>query len=326
MNDLYTHIDSPDDLLAKHLLGEATPEEERLAIEWINRSPEHRRYFEQMRSLWIKSATVQEADTPGEQEAWERFQKILGARHEPASRVIPWKRYLQVAAAVVVMAATGWFLYNRLSPSGSTHTLASGEHVRQLTLPDGTRVTLNGHSSLSYTGDFGKKDRRVQLTGEAFFDVVPRPGRAFIARAGQLTVTVLGTSFNVNQKGAAAEVVVETGKVRVTTGKQSLYLGAHEKAVLSGRGEELEKRPVTGTLYDYYRTGVFRCEGTPLQTLAATLSEAYHTPVLITDSQAAAIPITTTFRYDQPLDSILAIISETLDVTVTKHQDSVLIR
>lgn len=326
MTDLYAHINPPDDLLVKHLLGEASLEEDQLATEWIDADPDHRKYFDGLRSLWLKSAAAEEADTPSDQDAWGRFQTMIAERQRPMARVIPWRKVLQVAAAVVVLVASGWLLFSGLSPAHRTRTLSSGDQIRQLRLPDGSRVTLNAGSTLSYKADFGTKTRRVQLTGEGFFDIAPRTDQPFVAEAGRLTVTVLGTRFNINGKSASPEVVVETGKVEVTDGRESLYLGAHESAVLSAGEDQLKKRSVTGALYNYYRTGEFRCVKTPLHTLVNTLAEAYHTPILVTDSATGRVPITTTFRYDQPLDSILAIISETLGVTILKHRDTVLIQ
>lgn len=330
MTDLYAHINPPDDLLVKHLLGEASVEEEQLATEWIAADPDHQKYFDGLRSLWLKSAAREEADTPSEQDAWGRFQTIIADRiadgQRPQARAIPWRKVLQVAAAVVVLIASGWLLFSGLSTAHRTRTLSSGDQIRPLTLPDGSRVTLNAHSTLSYKADFGTKTRRVQLSGEGFFDVAPVEDQPFVAEAGRLTVTVLGTRFNINGKSNSPEVVVETGKVEVTDGRESLYLGAHESAVLSAGRDQLKKRAVTGALYNYYRTGEFRCVKTPLHALVNTLAEAYHTPIVVTDSATGRVPITTTFRYDQPLDSILKIISETLGVKVTKQRDSVLIR
>lgn len=325
MTDLYAHINPPDDLLIKHLLREASAEEEQQATEWINAAPDHRNYFEQLRSVWVKSATAEEAGTPSEADAWERFQTILHDRQPPA-RMIRWTKVLQVAAAVALVVGAAWLLFAELSPLHRTLTLSSGDQIRQITLPDGSRVTLNAGSTLSYRADFGTKARTVHLTGEGFFDIAPRKNQPFVAEAGQLTVTVLGTRFNINGKSASPEVVVETGAVEVTDGRESLRLDAHESAVLSAGKDQLEKRSVTGALYNYYRTGVFSCVKTPLQALAHTLTEAYHTPIIVADPATGAIPITTTFRYDQPLDSILAIISETLDVKVSRHRDSVLIQ
>ena len=71
-----------------------------------------------------------------------------------------------------------------------------GDKAR-IELPDGTNVVLNSASQMSYLNDFGKKNRCVQLNGEAFFKVAHDESRTFIVQVGELEVKVLGTSFNV---------------------------------------------------------------------------------------------------------------------------------
>jgi len=90
----------------------------------------------------------------------------------------------------------------------------------RLALPDGTQVWLNGSSKLTYSnGTFGKNDRAVTLTGEAFFDVVKNNSLPFIINTGPVTITVKGTAFNV--KAYPGEETIETtlvrGLVEITT-------------------------------------------------------------------------------------------------------------
>jgi ferric-dicitrate binding protein FerR (iron transport regulator) len=237
------------------------------------------------------------------------------------SRTVTMKRLFAAAAVLLVLITGGWLLYHqlRLSP-GQLYSVISQDQIRTVTLSDGTVITLNKHSKLDYPIKFSSKHRTVRLQGEAFFNVAQQTDRPFIVQVNNLTVTVLGTSFNIDEKHGSTEVIVETGRVKVTDRRSSVQLSAHEKIMVHQGNGTLKKVPVSGQLYDYYRTGLFVCHKTPLRELLSTLGEVYDVPVVIADSSLGDLPLTTTFHRDQPLDTILSIISQTFNQVNFRRQ------
>src|SRR5690606_33142812 len=124
------------------------------------------------------------------------------------------------------------------------HTPKGGNF--QLTLPDGTLVSMNAGSSLSYPLWFGNKERRVTLSGEAYFDVSHDAERPFHVVSGDIDVQVLGTRFNMtayrDEPGAA--VTLETGRVEVSRGDHSLTLAPGEQAYADAATPMMKKRKV----------------------------------------------------------------------------------
>jgi hypothetical protein len=109
------------------------------------------------------------------------------------------------------------------------NAILADDGVRTDTLPDGTVVTLNRQAHIAYlTGLKDKKDdgRTIRLEGEAFFAVAPDASHPFIVRANDITVRVLGTSFNISSQPGSTEVTVETGAVRVSRAGDSILLPA----------------------------------------------------------------------------------------------------
>lgn len=101
-----------------------------------------------------------------------------------------------------------------------------------VTLPDGTRIFLNGGSTISYPEVFAPEKREVNLSGEAFFEVAPNPQQPFIVTASGVITEVLGTSFNVQAfPDKQVSVTVATGSVRVAIRPAS----AQAEAVSSSR-------------------------------------------------------------------------------------------
>ena len=111
--------------------------------------------------------------------------------------------------------------------------------IYQLILPDQTKVWLNSASSIRYPTEFITSERRVEVTGEAYFEVAKDPSKPFIVTVNDLTgLKVLGTHFNVNAYDDEAEIrtTLIEGSVNVTCGTNSSILKAGQQAQISKTG------------------------------------------------------------------------------------------
>ncbi|HEY4288081.1 MAG TPA: FecR domain-containing protein [Puia sp.] len=135
------------------------------------------------------------------------------------------------AAAAVTTGNATTVLYNTLS------TPAGGQY--QVTLADGTKVWLNALSKLQFPNAFTGKDRTVDLTGEAYFEVAKDKSRPFMVRVNGVRVQVLGTNFNVNaytDEGEIRTTLLE-GAVRLIKGEVSAPLKPGQQGVTSVQGD-----------------------------------------------------------------------------------------
>jgi transmembrane sensor len=122
--------------------------------------------------------------------------------------------WVPFAAAAAMMLAFFWWRSESRNLDGHYATVAGA--LQRVALPDGSVVTLNMSSAASV--QFSSHERRVQLAaGEAHFEVARDEARPFLVTAGGVTVRAVGTAFNVRVAAAAVEVVVASGKVRLTT-------------------------------------------------------------------------------------------------------------
>ena len=111
----------------------------------------------------------------------------------------------------------GWFLFQQFNPSEQIAQTGFDER-KEIVLPDGSHVTLNGNSTLQYFSDWSAGETRVvKLQGEAYFQVDKKKetNTKFQVLTEDLTVEVLGTFFNVNTRQEATKVFLEKGKVKV---------------------------------------------------------------------------------------------------------------
>jgi transmembrane sensor len=329
-----------DELLVSYLLGEATEEQQRSALKWISASPENERYFQEFQQIWEKSRELAANSSVDVNAAWERMREKLEKRGMEEGKnggmedrkkgrredgkvvnLAGWWRRVAAILAIVVTGAVGWTIYRQWTNAGWME-LASQETTLQQLLPDSSKITLNKGATIEYPKQFARNKRRIKLKGEAFFDVKRIPEQPFEVEVNQLTVTVLGTSFNIRETDSVTVVIVETGTVQVSDGNQSIVLHAGEQIIAGKNLRSWTKVQQTDKLYQYYRTRTFNCERTPLWKLVEVLNEAYDSNIVIINPAIRELPITTVFE-NQPLDEVLSIIAQTLDITITRKADQI---
>jgi transmembrane sensor len=156
-------------------------------------------------------------------------------------------RYLQVAAAVLLIAFIGttYYLYKEnkmLTSQNMLVTTGKGEHAN-ITLPDGTQVSLNSESKITYIPKlFSSFTRTIRFDGDGYFQVSKNKSRPFIIESKGLCVKVLGTKFNLHarENDSRAELWLKEGKVTFSSllSGETVELKPNEKVVMdrqSGR-------------------------------------------------------------------------------------------
>lgn len=188
-------------------------------------------------------------------------------------------------------------------------------------LKDGSSVTLNYKSTLKLADDFGKESRRVSLQGEAFFNVQKDESKPFVIAIDEHEVVVVGTSFNVNYKGKAAEVTVCSGVVRLQAGSEFLKLQAGEKGIISPTGK-LSVMTWDANDFAWY-SGTLVLKDKSLEEVAVILSKLFNKTVAVAPS-VASCTLSAKIEYET-MDDILVIIKETLGVEWKRDSDKIYI-
>lgn len=322
------NIHITDDLLVKYLLGEALQNEKESADEWIHISAENERYFNHFKTIWESSIALANTIPLDEKAAWQRFKTKLANNPIENSKqkgvVINLfaKRFL-AAAAVVILIAGAWWLFNNNNTSNiAMLDKTTTSQVAVDTLSDGSIITLNKNTKLTYPSKFKGKTRPVTLKGEAFFKVAPDKLKPFIIKANDVTITVVGTAFNVKNYDSSTEVIVESGIVRVTKNNASIELVKGEKIILSNDGK-MEKQKVTDSIYNFYRTRKIVCNETSLPQLVQWLNEAYNADISLGDSSLNSLEINTEFN-NESLDNIINIIQQTFGLKTQRNGDKII--
>lgn len=316
-----------DDLLVKYLVGETDADENAAVENWLDADEKNLNYYNGFKKIWEDSLLIAaENKIINENAAWKRLQNRIQENDvkvlTPQKSSVSW---LRIAASVLLITTLGWLGYSYFANKSNTliQIYASNTTLND-TLPDGTTVTLNKKSSLSYTSKFKGSTRPVTLKGEAFFNVSPNKTKPFIIKINDVTVQVVGTSFNVKNKNGKTTVDVETGIVKVSKNKDQVELRHGEKVIIADQESELLKSISKGRLYNYYRNKELVCDETPLQELVEALNEIYDANIIIKNPSLKEKPLTTVFK-DQSLDQVLEVIQETFRIEIERKNNQILL-
>ena len=214
-------------------------------------------------------------------EAVEALKTAPARRLPTLRRRFALPRRTAIAAAVGVLAlGIGWIGWTARPQPWQVET-APGE-TRTLTLADGTEVALDGGTRLAMDR---RHPRAATLeSGRALFEVVHDERRPFVVRAGDATLTDLGTVFDVTLLQDGARVAVSEGAVRVDAGGGSAVLNPGDSVIATARG--LERRPVDIESVDDWRDGRLSWNGERLAVVAQDLSRALGRPVNVAPALA----------------------------------------
>lgn len=197
------------DQISKWLNDELNPRE----LEAFKKTADYERY----RGI-VENACRFQGPAFDEQENLKLLKRRMAEKKSPVVRTLNYSKLYQVAAILVVLIASGlWVLLS------APQTITTGyAETAELQLPGQSQVRLNAVSEIKYDPDKWNKKRKVQLDGEAYFEV--QNGKEFVVETDQGIVRVLGTKFNVKNRPGFFEVQCYEGSVKVTHGKGEIIL------------------------------------------------------------------------------------------------------
>lgn len=246
-----------------------------------------------------------------------------------------WRRYplstFSVAASVLLLLGVFWF-----HSTGSKFTFGSSpetsqapgqgglikkanesDAVKVISLSDGSKVTLQPHSSLTYPATFDKSIRVVRLDGQAFFDVARNPDQPFLVHFNKLVVKVLGTSFTIRSFDNEEKVLVtvKTGKVSVFDNEEltktreesnpslnGIVLTANQEIYYKKEEKQFQKSLIANPVIvdRTVKEGDFVFEETPLIEVFRKFEKAYGIPIIVDENQVQNCTLTASMA-DEPL-------------------------
>jgi transmembrane sensor len=231
---------------------------------------------------------------------------------------------MRVAAVALILLSLGTsaIYLNNAAIFSKKIIVATNNDQKNLvvTLPDGSKITLNRNTELKYRTKFAKNKREVSFTGEAFFEISPDATKPFIIDAGNAKVKVVGTSFNIITKNekSAVEVFVKTGKVILSnnSGSGSILL---DPGYIGTMNSNISEKTINNNPnYLAWNTGELVYNGQKLNVVLNDLKRVYNMDI-IADNQGILDNTWTTAPIDnQPQDTIIRLICASFNLSYNK--------
>jgi ferric-dicitrate binding protein FerR (iron transport regulator) len=191
-----------------------------------------------------------------------------------------------------------------------------------ITLPDGTLVTLNSNSRLSYIPKvYNKNNRLISFSGEAYFNVAKDMKRPFMIDARGLKVEVLGTKFNllVRKKDKNAELFLESGKVLFISllKNKSVVLSPNQKLTMSQITGEISVRSGIDNMASAWRRDEMIFRNAPFETVVKAIENVYGVRILM-NYKTDSLDVFTGTLVTNDLNSVLEVIEATNNLKAKK--------
>lgn len=197
-----------ESLLLRYFDGEATMEEKQEIESWLAASEENKKLAKQ---FYYLSFATKAADTLKRTDAQAALKVVRGRMRR--NRQMQWRQWAQRAAAflAIPLLLSTAYLYFKADGQDKVNFIELRTNpgmIASTTLPDGTYVTLNSNSSITYPSRFAGDNRDVRLDGEAYFKVTKDAHRPFMVKTPQKAVVkVYGTQFNLEAYAADKTII-----------------------------------------------------------------------------------------------------------------------
>jgi len=316
--------------------GEMADSEREELFELVNSSDANKVYFDEMQQIWDMSGVDEEKVDLDVDQAWQKVTKRIEpevVEQKPAKEAKTFRlgQLLRVAAVLVGVLAAFW-LYNRDGGDTPQDFMVYDTQVNEteeIRLPDGSKVWLNGNSTLRYKKNF--HPRLVELEGEAFFDVKHLDkDHKFEIQSGATKTTVLGTSFNVRAypEEDQVEVTVETGRVVLEKEKEKtqkatkqVVLDAGESGIYKKKEANVVKAKTTMTNANAWKTKQLKFNDTKISDVINTLERYYE--INITTEDQSILNCSLNGTYTNPkLEEMMEYIKLSLSISISQDENN----
>lgn len=295
-----------DELIAKYLSGEASPDEAMALNDWLE-EPGNKIRFQEMEKTWNESYPPIASKAVNKEAAWRKIKP---------TRPIGWTS-IGIAASVTIIVAVGVWTFFEKSSSVDLITAHTNDSTDHIALADNSQVTLYLNTSIEYPKEFSRNSREVKLlAGEAFFSVTKDPEKPFVVHASFADIKVVGTQFNVIMHNDAVEVGVNEGTVVVYSGTDSVYVRRGASVVVRS-GQAIANKEMDANTWAY-ATRSLSFKDIPVEEVIKSVEKAYSCTITISNDNIKKCKLTATFDNDS-LEKVLLLISESLNLKLEQN-------
>lgn len=285
----------PEKHLEHYLNDLYTQEEANKVLDSIERHENNELLEKSMEKVWEESAFLMDSSDSINGNYKKEASAMLKAENRKYIR-LPRKylrRAVAIAASVIFIFTAGvtgykYLIHNHIEDILYTEVSTTYGETKTISLPDGTQVTLNSCSDISYPDKFANNERRIKLTGEAYFRVAKNEKQPFIINTGNFNVRVLGTVFNVRAyKGDEIQSVnVESGKVQVDMPDAMSLLSKNEQILINTVTNDYARQTDSNQDVAVWRSGFLHFKKVPVTDVINQLKRIYNYRIVFENGES----------------------------------------
>jgi len=307
-------------IVGKKFAGEISEEENKALAEWIETSTTNKQLYLQLEELWNHKQ-----DQTNNSQAIAAYDKLINRIRfaevvQTESRVqrisSQVNQFVKYAAIIIFMLAFGYLSYYYFTEESSKNEFCTisvpKANKSEITLPDGSKIWLNNSSKLVYPKKFNGHERKVELIGEAYFEIKKNYKVPFIVKTSDVSIKVLGTKFNVSAypNDKYIETTLISGKVTVNSNEnpeEENTLNPGESLTFDKVSNKTSIARVDTRFYTYWMKGEFSFKDEKFETLAKRIERIYNVEITFDDARLKEKTYTGNFKVDDNIYTILEI-------------------
>lgn len=305
------------DQLIKFITGNVEETEAKDVRTWINANEANKHEFIRLKNIHAFASggkhILQIEDD------FLQLNRLINQETKPTKLAI-FRRYLKYAAILIAALFIGFsaseirYIFPSFTESELTNEFYAPEgQISEFKLSDGTRVWLNSGTRIKVPVSFNSKHRMLSMEGEAFFQVTKDPLHPFFVNTKELSVRVMGTSFNVSayetEKNTEITLIEGTVGVKEINGERLAKLFPGQQLVYEKATGAKVKREVDIIPYEAWRDGKMIFKDRTLEFISERLERWYSVKIAFNDKNVSQLKFTGTILKNKPLSQILEIIT-----------------
>jgi ferric-dicitrate binding protein FerR (iron transport regulator) len=318
-------------IIAKYLAGEMNAVEKDEFEKLASIHPENELLINKMTNYWNRMKMPIKSKEVDTDQAWNNLHRKIKEDTEVVEKANVFRintHWYSWAAAILLLFAVSsvLFITNILTKDRAILVQTTDDpSILVHTMSDGSVIYLANNTTISYSKNFGKRNRNITLNGEAFFDVMPNQSIPFIIETNNAFVKVIGTSFTLKSNSQDAfELTVESGIVSVSPSAQEgemLIANAGDRVTMINNS--LTKTTISERSYHDWKNRRLQFKDETIFNIIQVINKNYRTNIVLNPLISGNLRITVTFQNNN-INSIVEIICATLNLE-PKYIDSSII-
>lgn len=311
-----------ESIVNKFLTGQCSEEELIEVNAWMKESEDNARYLFRMEEIYHIGKFDQYTNEERMVRAEKRLHKKLDeekGKQRKILRMHQWMKYAAVIAVILVVGGgAGYWLYHNETAPQMVVAVANEGIVKEIILPDGTKVWLNNSATLKYPLEFSEKERNVHLDGEAYFEVTKNRHKPFTVQSDVMRVRVLGTTFNFkcDKNCRIAEATLIEGEIEVKGNKEEgqIILTPGQRAELNKNNGRLTVKQVDAKLDAVWHDNLIPFQKADIFTITKALERFYDVKIILSPDIQVGKTYSGVLKRKSTIESVLKSLQNSIPI------------